>query len=76
LRWSREIGEDEVAKQKAPTPEQETTELVRNLLIVQLGLAKVPQDKIRKIANCGINRVNDVLKHIPKNRKPPREETS
>jgi hypothetical protein len=45
------------------------TELLRNLLIVQLGLAKVPQDKIRKIAGCGINRVNDVLKHIPKSNR-------
>ncbi len=41
-------------------------ELLRTLLIVQLGTAKVPQDTIRKIAGCGINRVNDVLKHIPK----------
>jgi hypothetical protein len=46
--------------------ENETTELVRDLLILQLGLARVPQDKIRKIARCGINRVNDTLKYIPK----------
>ena len=53
-------------KQKAPTSEQEATELLRDLLILQLGVAKVPQDKIRKIARCGMNRVNDMLKHIPK----------
>jgi len=55
-----------LAKKKAPTPEEEIVELLRNMLIVQLGLAKVPQYDIRKIAGCGINRVNDVLKHIPK----------
>jgi hypothetical protein len=57
-----------LAKQK-PSPGEETLELLRNLLIVQLGIAKVPQDKIRKIAGCGINRVNDVLKHMPKNNR-------
>ncbi len=55
-----------MAKGIATTSEQETTELLRDLLILQLGLAKVPQDKIRKIARCGMNRVNDMLKHIPK----------
>jgi hypothetical protein len=55
-----------LVKQKSVTPAEELTELIRNLLIVQLGIAKVPQDKIRKIAGCGINRVNDVLKNLPK----------
>jgi hypothetical protein len=64
-----ETRRNNLAKQNAPTPEQETTELVRNLLILQLGLSKVPQDKIRKIAGCGINRVSDVLKHIPKSER-------
>jgi predicted solute-binding protein len=62
------VGTTEItlAKQNAVTSEQATTELLRDLLILQLGLAKVPQDKIRKIAGCGMNRVNDMLKHIPK----------
>lgn len=65
-----------MAKQNALTSEQATTELLRDLLILQLGLAKVPQDKIRKIAGCGINRVNDTLKHIPKaSRKLAREDS-
>ena len=55
-----------MTKGNAATSEQETTELLRDLLILQLGLAKVPQDKIRKIARCGMNRVNDMLKYIPK----------
>ncbi len=58
-----------MAKQNAPTPEQAATELLRDLLILQLGLAKVPQDKIRKIAGCGMTRVNDLLKHIPKSNR-------
>ena len=59
---------ENLAKQHASTPEQASTELLRDLLILQLGLAKVPQDKIRKIAGCGMNRVNDLLKHIPKSK--------
>ncbi len=57
-----------MAKQSASMPEQATTELLRDLLILQLGLAKVPQDKIRKIAGCAMNRVTDLLKHIPKSK--------
>jgi len=58
-----------MAKTKSLTPEEEMVELLRNILIVQLGLAKVNQDDIRKIAGCGINRVNDVLKKIPKSNR-------
>ena len=39
----------------------EMTELLRDLLIVQLGLAEVPQAKIREIAGCDLNRVNRVV---------------
>jgi hypothetical protein len=65
-----------LAKHSTLTSEQATTELVRDLLILQLGLAKVPQDKIRKIAGCGINRVNDLLKHIPKASRKPSQKDS
>jgi hypothetical protein len=58
-----------LANKKAITHEEEMLELIRNMLIVQLGMAKVPQNDIRKIAGCGINRVNDVLKHIPKSER-------
>jgi len=61
--------EEKLAKKSEPTRQEETVELIRNLLIVQLGLAGVPQYDIRKIANCGINRINDVLKHIPKSNR-------
>ncbi len=42
----------------------ETHELLRALLIVQLGLAGVSQTDIRKIAGCDMNRVNSILKPI------------
>ncbi|MGB7472050.1 MAG: hypothetical protein WBW58_21955 [Candidatus Acidiferrum sp.] len=58
-----------MAKKKVPTPEEEIVELLRNILIVQLGIAKVPQNDIRKIVGCGMNRINDVLKHIPKSNR-------
>jgi hypothetical protein len=61
--------EQKLARKKSPTPEEEMVELLRNMLIIQLGMAKVPQNDIRKIAGCGINRINDVLKHIPKSNR-------
>lgn len=41
-----------------------TAELLRDMLIVQLGLAGVAQDKIRVIARCDMNRVNRIVKHL------------
>ena len=58
---------------KSESPEKETIELLRTTLIVQLGLAKVGQDKIRRIAGCSINRVNAVLKHIPRSSRTASE---
>ncbi len=43
-----------------------TEELLKSILILQLGLAAVPQTSIRKIMGCSMNRVNDILKHLPK----------
>ncbi len=42
----------------------ETAELLKDMLIVQLGLAGVPQQKIRIIARCNIGRVNGIMKHL------------
>ena len=42
----------------------ETAELLKDMLIVQLGLAGVPQQKIRIIARCDIGRVNGIMKHL------------
>ncbi len=55
-----------MARKKAAKTDDEIAELLRNLLIVQLGLAKVAQNDIRKIVGCSMGRVNDILKHLPK----------
>jgi hypothetical protein len=39
-------------------------EVLRDMLITQLGLAGVPQQSIRKIVGCSINRVNTIVKHL------------
>ncbi|HUE57095.1 MAG TPA: hypothetical protein VMO76_14775 [Candidatus Udaeobacter sp.] len=55
-----------MARTKLVDSDAEIVELLRSLLIVQLGLAKVAQNDIRQIVGCGMGRVNDVLKHLPK----------
>ena len=42
----------------------QTGELVRDLLIVQLGLAGLSNVAIRTIAKCDQNRVTTIVKHI------------
>src|SRR5689334_19213899 len=39
----------------------EAVELLKDLLIVQLGLADVPQRTIREIVGCDINRVSRIV---------------
>ena len=41
-----------------------TVEVLKDILITQLGLAGVPQHSIRKIVGCSINRVNGIVKHL------------
>jgi hypothetical protein len=55
-----------MARKKAAKKDDEIAELLRDLLIVQLGIAKVAQNDIRKILGCGMGRVNDILKYLPK----------
>ena len=43
-----------------------TAELIRDLMIVQLGLARVPQTAIRKIVGANMNRVNRIVKLLKK----------
>lgn len=40
----------------------ETTELLRKLLIVQLSLAGVPQPKVRAIVGGSMGSVSDIMK--------------
>lgn len=59
----------------APKPkrsEGDTTEILKDILIVQLGMAGVRQQDIRAIVGCDINRVSRIVRHIKT--KPAREE--
>lgn len=46
--------------------EQATDDLLRDLLIVQLGLAGLTQHQIREIVGVDIHRVNRIVKHFKK----------
>lgn len=48
----------------------ETTELLRTMLIVQLGLAGIGQRQIREVAGCDMNRVTKTLKALKLKRSP------
>lgn len=43
-----------------------TEDLLRDLLIVQLGLAGLTQHQIREIVGVDIHRVNRIVKHLRK----------
>jgi hypothetical protein len=45
------------------TNEEMTIELLKDLLITELGRAEVPQLEIRKIVGCDIVKVNRIVKH-------------
>jgi hypothetical protein len=53
----------------------EATELLRTMLIVQLGLAGVGQRQIREVAGCDMNRVTKTLRALKLKRgtRSPRE---
>jgi hypothetical protein len=55
-----------MAARKEKKQTDPTTELVRDLLIAQLGLAGVAQQEIRKIAGCDMKRVTRIVKPINK----------
>jgi hypothetical protein len=46
--------------------EKATIELLKDLLIVELGRASVPQLEIRKIVGCDIHRVSRIVRHLKK----------
>ncbi len=43
---------------------KDMAELLKDLLITQLGIAQVPQQSIRQIVGCDMNRVNRIVKHL------------
>jgi hypothetical protein len=48
--------------------EDRTADLLEKILITQLALGGVPQQNIRKIVGCDINRVSAIAKHINRKR--------
>lgn len=46
------------------TNEGDPTELLRKILIVQLGLAGVPQQQIRTVVGGSMGSVNAIVKHL------------
>jgi predicted XRE-type DNA-binding protein len=49
--------------------EQTTDDLLRDLIIIQLGLANLSQAQIREIVGVDMHRVSRILKHFKKNKK-------
>lgn len=48
---------------------QRQVDLLETMLIVNLALAGVPQNTIKKIVGVSTNRVNDIAKQIPQRRR-------
>jgi transposase len=48
---------------------QTTDDLLRDLMIVQMGLAGVGQREIQQIVGVSMNRVNDIVKRLKKGKK-------
>lgn len=55
-----------MAPNTQPAKDGEIAELLRKLIIVQLGLAGVPQRHIRRIVGGGIGEINAIAKLLPK----------
>jgi len=53
-------------KKSEVSDEKATVELLKDLLIVELGKALVPQLEIRKIVGCDIYRVSRIVRHLKK----------
>jgi hypothetical protein len=50
-------------------PSATAEELLRDMMIIQLGLAGVSQDKIRTIVGVDNNRVSAIVRHLRKGEK-------
>lgn len=55
----------------APQQKDTTEELLRDLLILELSKARVPQQEIRKIVRCDIGRVTRIAKALKKAKPKP-----
>jgi len=56
-------------KKRTQKKEKKPEDFLRDILIVQLGLAGLTQHQIRAIAECDMKYVNNILKHFKKLRK-------
>lgn len=54
---------------KGSREHSETSELLTNLWITQLGLAGIPQRNIRSIVGCDMNRVARIVRHLKNGKK-------
>jgi transposase len=54
-------------KKKRAKKSESVENLLRDLMIIQLGLAGLSQHQIREIVGVGIYRVGRILKHFKKN---------
>jgi hypothetical protein len=50
----------------ARSKEKTTIDLLQDIMIIQLGLAGVPQLQIRKIVGVDVHRVNNIVKYLNK----------
>ena len=50
--------------QKRQRDSNDTAELLKDILITQLGMGGVSQQSIRQIVGCDINRVNRIVRHL------------
>jgi hypothetical protein len=51
-------------KQSHGPSKDETAEVLKDILIMQLGMAGVPQQAIRKIVGCNMSRVTRIVAHL------------
>ena len=49
---------------KRPQDRSDVVELLKDILIAQLGIAGVPQKRIRAIVGCEMRRVNQIVRHL------------
>ena len=62
-----------MAKKKSTKEKSDSAEVLRDILIVQIGMADVPQNVIRNIVGCDMNRVTRIVKHLKTSRKQTKE---
>ena len=55
------------SKKRDSLATDQTTELLQDLIIIELGLAGVPQRDIRAIVGVDMKKVNKIVKLLPKN---------